>query len=143
MRIVQDSREKNPYLFPGHEVVVKGLRSGDYSVDGYEHEVAVERKEIQDAYGSIGGGRERFEAELVRLAQMKYAALVIESSLTSFLVAPAYSDLNPKAAIGSLLSWSVKYRLPVFFCDDRKHAQAVTLKLLQFFVKYRTQNDRS
>lgn len=135
--IVQDSREQTPYSFPGYATVIKGLPSGDYSVEGYESEVAIERKEIGDAYGSIGHGHERFEKELIRLAAMKYAAIVIESSLTNFLIAPEYSALNPKAAIGSLLAWSTKYRLPIFFAGDRAHGQAVTLKLLEKWYKYK------
>lgn len=135
--IVIDSREQSPYSFGPVASVIKGLKSGDYSVEGFESDVAIERKSCIDAYGSIGNGRARFEAELIRLAAMEYAALVIECSLVSFLVAPEYSSLNPKSAIGSLLAWSVKYRLPVFFCGDRPHAQATTLKLLEKFYKYK------
>ena len=137
LRIVIDSREQIPYEFSGVECIVKGLSSGDYSIENLEDEVAVERKNLSDAYGSIGVGRERFERELARLSEMTYAAIVIESSLKDFLVAPAYSDLNPKAAIGSLLAWSVKFRLPIFFCGDRAHAQATTLKLLEKYAKYK------
>jgi len=135
--IAIDSREQNPYSFANCASVVKGLKSGDYSINGFEDEIAIERKSLIDAYGTIGQGRARFECELSRLADMEYAAIVIESSLTSFLIGPKYSELNPKAAIGSLLAWSVKFRLPIFFCDDRTHAQAVTAKLLEKFWKYR------
>src|SRR3990167_4316538 len=133
--VVVDTREQMPYSF--ERMIVGTLHTGDYSVQGLEDEVAIERKSLIDAYGSIGQGRERFEREIVRLSEMKYAAIVIESNLKEFLTPPAHSSLNPKSAIGSLLSWMVKYKVPVIWCGDRAHAQSVTLKLLEFYAKYR------
>ena len=132
--IICDTREQAPYAFEHMEIGT--LHIGDYSVKGFENEVAIERKTKSDAYGTIGQGRDRFIRELERMAKMRYAAIVVETSLPDFLIPPDHSSLNPKSAIGSLLSWSVKYNLPIFFCGDRNHAQAVTLKLLQFFHKY-------
>ena len=135
--IVVDTREQAPYSFPS--MVVATLKSGDYSVQGFESEVCVERKSHADAYGTIGNGRERFRRELERMAAMEYAAIVIESSLKDFLSPPPYSALNPKSAIGSLLSWSVKYGVHVFFAGDRAHGQAVTAKLLEKFHQYKVE----
>jgi ERCC4-type nuclease len=136
-KIVIDSRETLPYSFPGIECIVKGLKTGDYSIEGLEDKVCVERKSHGDAYGTIGQGRERFERELERMAIMEYAAIVIEASLYDFVYCPPpHSLLNPKSAIGSLLSWSVKYRIPVFFCGSRALGQATTAKLLEKFAKY-------
>jgi len=132
--IVIDTREQLPYRF--ERSVVKKLDQGDYSIEGLEHLVAVERKSKVDAYGTIGRGRERFERELERLAHLEYAAIVIECSLPDFLEPPPQSRLHPRAAVCSLLAWSVKYGVHVFFAGDRRHAQAVTFKLLEKFHKY-------
>ncbi len=135
--IAIDTREQLPYEFPG--AVVKTLPTGDYSVVGLEDRVAVERKTKADAYGSLGQGRARFRREWERLAELDYAAVVIESSLPGFLHRPPHSKMSPRAAIGSLLGWSVRYRVPVFFAGDRDHGQALTGKLLQMYAKYRTE----
>ncbi len=111
--VVVDSREQQPYRFPG--AVVKGLPTGDYSILGLENRVAIERKSKADAYGSLGSGRARFEKELQRLSKLDYAAIVIESTLAEFLEAPAFSQMNPSAAVNSIIAWSVKYRVCVFF----------------------------
>ncbi|MBZ0172619.1 MAG: ERCC4 domain-containing protein [Phycisphaerales bacterium] len=132
--VVIDTREQRPYAFP--RSVVRTLSSGDYSIEGYETVVAIERKSKEDAYGTIGGGRERFHREVERLAGYDYAAIVVESSLPAFLKPPPYSQLHPNAAIGTLLSWSVRYRLPVLFAGDREHAQAATHHLLKRFAWY-------
>ena len=137
--IVIDVREKLPYAFTG--AVTKSLKAGDYTVVGYENRVAIERKSKADAYRSVGYARERFKREIKRLADYEYAAVVIESSLPAFLNPPPFGELHPHAAIGTLLSWSVRYRLPLFFAGDREHAEALTRKLLEKFAWYATQGD--
>ena len=131
---VIDSREQQPYdLEPG---VVRALPAGDYSVVGLENRIAIERKSKADAYRSLGYDRMRFEREIERLAGYDYAAIVVESSLPEFRDPPTFSRMSPQTAVCSLLAWSVKYRIPVFFCGDRDHALATTWHLLTKFVGY-------
>ncbi len=134
--VVIDTREQKPYRFARSEV--KALASGDYSIVGLEDRVAVERKTKHDAYSSLGQGRARFERELQRLARFDYAAIVIETSLPDFLRAPAFSRMNPRAAARSLIAWSVKYRVCVFFAGDRRHGNALTRELLEKFWRYQS-----
>ena len=129
-----DTREQKPYRFPRSEV--KTLPTGDYSVVGLEDRIAIERKTKEDAYSSLGQGRARFERELQRLSRYDYAAVVIETSLPEFLQAPAFSRMNPKAAANSIIAWSVKYRVCVFFAGDRRHGNALTRQLLEKYLRY-------
>jgi len=133
--IAIDTREQRPYEFPRAERMT--LPTGDYSIVGLEDQVTVERKSKADAYGSLGQGRARFRREWERLALLDYAAIVIEDTVPGFLRRPAHSKMNPRSAISSLLAWSVRYRVPVFFAGDRAHGQALTHKLLQMYWKYR------
>ncbi len=137
--IVIDSREQNPYRF--QDAVTKALKSGDYSILGFEDRITVERKTKEDAYASLGAGRARFEKELTRLSEYDYSAIVIESTLTNFLQAPAFTRMKPKAAINSLISWSVKYGVHIFFASDRRHAKAVTYRILEKFFKHRREHN--
>jgi ERCC4-type nuclease len=132
--IVIDDREKQPYAFAG--AVTRHLAAGDYSLLGYEDRVAVERKSKKDAYRSLGHVRERFQCEIERLAEYDYAAIVIEASMPAFLIPPPFGELHPHAAIASLLGWSVKYRLPVFFAGDRAHGESTTRHLLEKYAWY-------
>jgi DNA excision repair protein ERCC-4 len=135
--IAIDTREQNPFWFPSDiPTQIRSLKTGDYSLVGYEDQVAIERKSKSDCYGSLSSGRNRFERELERLKELDFAAIVIESSISEFLLAPGYSQMNPKSALRSLIAWSVKYRVPVCWGDDRPHAAALTLSLLQFWWKY-------
>jgi ERCC4-type nuclease len=137
---VVDSREQRPYSFTN--AVVKGLRTGDYSLLGCEDEVAIERKSRADAYSTIGSNRARFQREFERLAGYSYAAVVVEATMPGFLIPPAFSELNPKAALGTLLSWSVRYGIPIFFTGDREYGQATTRYLLERFAWYAREDKR-
>lgn len=132
--IVVDTREQQPYAFDG--AVVKTLTSGDYSIVGLEDQVAVERKSKADAYSSLGQGRARFRREFERLALLDYAAVVIEDTLAGFLRRPPFTQMNPRSALASLIAWSVRYRVPVYFAGDRAHGRALTQKLLQMYWRY-------
>ncbi len=139
--VVIDTREQLPYRFP--RSVVQTLQSGDYSLVGYEDWVAIERKTKSDAYSSLGRDRPRFEREMERLAELDYAAVVLEVSLREFLVAPYHSCLNPRAAVNTLLAWSIKYDVHVFFAGSRECGNAITLRLLEKYHRYRIEPGRS
>lgn len=139
-RIIIDSREKMPYRFPG--AITRALPAGDYSLDGMEHRVAVERKTIADCYASLGRGRARFEREMERLARMDFAAVVVEATLAEFLRGAPFSRLPPKAAINSLIAWAVRYRVCVFFAGDRRYARSLTYRLLEKFARYEGERKR-
>ncbi len=48
----------------------------------------------------------------------------------------AIRSLASFALSTSSLAWSVKYRVPVFFADDRAHGHAVTYQLLTKYWRY-------
>lgn len=124
-----DSREQKPYSFqlPSE---VGTVPVGDYSICGLEDYFSIERKELNDLIGCLTTDRERFEKELHRGRALDYFALVIESSLQDISKGQYRSKMQPKAAIQSLLAFSVRYRLPVFFCGSREYGQRITESLL-------------
>ena len=134
MKIVIDSREQLPYRFETASEV-GALSVGDYSIAGIEHLVAVERKTLDDVIGSLTTGRSRFEKELHRGRALDYFALVIEASLSDLANGNYRSKMLPKSAIQSLMAFSVRYRLPVFFCESRQYGQRVTESLLLKFAR--------
>ena len=130
MKILIDTREQNPYRFETPSEVGT-IPVGDYSiVGGFENSIAIERKELNDLIGCLTKGRERFERELFKSKSLDYFALVIEASLTDLINGDYRSRMNPKSAIQSLLAFSVRYRLPVFFAESREYGQRITESLL-------------
>lgn len=132
--IVIDTREQRPYPFPG--AVPGTLPTGDYSLLGFEDRIAIERKTKNDAYTSLGRERARFRREAERMSTLQYGAIVIEASVPDFLRPPLFSQLAPTAAMGSLLAWSVRFGIQVFFAGDRDHGAAITRQLLTKFWHY-------
>jgi DNA excision repair protein ERCC-4 len=132
--LIVDTREQRPYTFAG--ALTRTLHTGDYSVEGLEDSVAIERKSVSDLLGCIGGGRERFERELERLGRMPYPTLIVEASLRDVLQGNVRCALHPNAVLGSLCAWSMRYRLPIWFCGDRRTAEIATERLLLKAAKY-------
>lgn len=132
--ITIDTREQKPYEFENS--VTRCLAVGDYSLLGAEHLIAIERKTLNDLIGClVTGGRERFERELFKGKSLDYFALVVEASLSDLANGKYRSRMLPKSAVQSLLSFSVRHRLPVFFCESREYAQRVTESLLLKYAK--------
>ena len=129
MIIKTDSREQKPYQFETPSEVGTIL-VGDYSICGLENHIAVERKELNDLISCLTTGRERFEKELHKSKALDYMALVIEASLSDIVNGRYRSDMNPKSAIQSLLAFSVRYKLPIFFAENREYGARVTESLL-------------
>ena len=138
LTLIADSREQSPYEFK-IPCETGTLTTGDYSIKGCEHLVAIERKSLEDLMGTLTKGRERFEKELARGRGLDYFALVVESSLTLIAMGAYRSNMTPKAAIQSLLAFSVRYNLPVFFVDSREFGARVTESLL---LKWATEQER-
>ena len=136
--IVVDSREQCPLEFINQEPAgPRCLHLGDYSITGHEDRVAVERKSHADLLGSLTARRQAFEREIRAMAEhLDYYALVVEASMSDILRGHDRCGMLPKAAINSVLGWSVKYRMPVFFCAGRQQAQATIFNLLRFYWEY-------
>lgn len=134
LTVAIDTREQLPYAFPRSEVLT--LATGDYSAVGFQDKVTVERKSKADLYQSLGKGRDRFERELARMAHMDVAAIVIESSLPELLIPPPRTQMSPTSVVNSIIAWSIKYRVQVYFADDRDHGTALVWRLLECYLRY-------
>jgi ERCC4-type nuclease len=136
-RIAIDTREQLRYMFDGHESYRTTLATGDYSLEGFEDRLAVERKNHGDAWGCLTEGRKRFERCLERMAVLDRAAIVIEASMKDFCIPPPQiKRVNAATAVGSYLSWSCKYRIPVYWAESRQWGERVTLRFLAAYYKH-------
>jgi len=119
LKIIIDTREQLPFLFQKYrvETEIKTLKTGDYSLSGYENQFTIERKSMPDLFGTMGKGRKRFKKEFERMRIMKAACLVIEcdSFLDLFRNPPKYTKMNAKSVWHTLLSWSLGYHIPFYF----------------------------
>ena len=150
MTIITDSREQNKFLFPREiNSIVSTLKTGDYSILSMENLICVERKSHADFYQSLGSSRERFEREILRMAEFERACFITTVSLEEFLKPPVYnkgftlfeSKLNPRSAINSIISYQVKYNIPTIFAGSQQLGMVYTLRFLEKFWKYKKEKE--
>ncbi len=133
--IIIDSREQKPYAFTGHRTVCRKLDAGDYSLEGYEGRIAVERKSKEDAWGSVG--KARFERALLRLGEVERPFLVIESTLEQFVIPPAYVEQRTaQATLHFYLSRMVRLRVPVVWAPSRAWAEMMIVCWFRKFLEH-------
>lgn len=122
--IVIDTREQEPYSFDSRLVaaVRRALPAGDYSVEGMEERVAVERKSLDDFVSTVIHARRRFRAELQKLAGYRAVCVVVEASVADVLLQRYRGEAHPNAVVGSALSIVLDFGVPVFFCGNRQAA---------------------
>ena len=134
MKIKTDSREQRPYTFSCPSEVGT-VPVGDYSICGLEDCITIERKEINDLIGCLTSGRERFEKELHKAKALDYFALVIEATFRDLVEGNYRSEMNPKSVVQSLVAFSVRYKLPIFFAESREWGERLTESLLSKYAK--------
>lgn len=140
-----DSREQAPYTFQGIftgpqskripliiSTDILHLKTGDYSIVGHESEISIERKSKEDAYGTFGKGRERFERELERLNKMQYGAVVLEAEWSNMMtIPPQYTKMSPKSIDRSIIAWSQRYsNVHWWWRPNRREAEKLTYRIL-------------
>ncbi len=135
--VIIDTREQLPYEFPSAWPTIKQtMKTGDYSIAGWEAVFIVERKSLSDLLGCIFTNR--FEREMNRCSSIANAYLVIESSLYGLLNAGRYKG-NPRAVVGKLQAISLRYGVHVLFLNDRAMAQSYTQGLIEKYWRLMNQ----
>jgi len=167
--VLVDSAESQPFTFQniegdsdvqGRPLVIKcdwcslgryPHSLGDYSIEGFQGRVAVERKSMDDYWGtllgwetthqrdrSMAGRRERFEKELENLASIEAAMVVVEATFDQCLrEVPQWGKRsnrqNAKSLLRSTLAYMQDYKVSFLFCDGRRLAEVSTFRFLQRF----------
>jgi ERCC4-type nuclease len=115
---------------------VKTMKTADYSIVGYEDRIVVERKSLTDCFGSCGGGRENFEKEHERMAELVgrggYACVIVEADWRTILTSPPSSSrMNPNAVFATAVSWGIKYKVQWIACPGRRFAEVAAFRILR------------
>lgn len=141
--IIRDSREKSGcgWNFRASSncegMIIKKLDTGDYSIQGYEDLIMIERKSIADLWGSLGQWRVRFMKEMDRALEFPVRYLVIEGTIADINKGFRYSKLSSEYIFASLTSLEIKYGIHVVYTNKRQDvARAYIRKLLAKLFQY-------
>ena len=123
--IIVDTREQLPFTFTRFsnwiaETNKKKLDDGDYSVQGMEHLLSLERKSLADLIATLLQHRKRFFKLCERLAQYRWRALLIEASYEDIKspYGEEYTQAHPNAVSGSLDALEAKFGIPVIYTSQ-------------------------
>jgi ERCC4-type nuclease len=113
LKIIIDTREQKPWEFPGHTTAVQKLDTGDYSVEGLEDVLCIERKQNTSEFAK-NIIEKRYDDWTERMSKFKYKFLLLEFSL---------SDVE----------LSMLHNIHVLFCDSSytasKFAETIMYKV--------------
>ena len=144
--IIKDTREKQGWDFPARDqcagMEIGTLKTGDYTLKGFENVICIERKKSPtEIAGNLGTKRKPFEAEMQRMSKFKYGFIVCEFSMSELLEYPNNSSI-PKSRMGQifitgrymlrcLLEYQLEYNVKILFCDNATHAATVAASLMK------------
>lgn len=145
--IIIDTREQQPWSFKHHSVASKKLDAGDYSLEGFENILAIERKKsVCEIANNIV--ESRFKDALERLGQLKYSFLLLEFDLDKVLNYPIGSTLpkrlwdktkiTPVFLLKNILDWQLKYNIKVCFCGSSSNAEQLAEYIFRkiFYIEH-------
>jgi len=156
--VIIDQREKAPFSFTGIQsdadtkfaplvipTRLELLVTGDYTIEGFEPDITVERKSVADLIGTLTAGRDRFEDELSRAQEMKFAAVVVEGDWSAIMQhCKESAERNQKRApsvktiFRSVVTFQQRFmRVHWWFCADRRMAEQATFRILERYFRDR------
>jgi ERCC4-type nuclease len=139
LKIVIDTREQQPWEFSRCVTASKKLDTGDYSLEGYEHLLCIERKK---SVGEIANNivEKRFKDVIDRMTNYKYAFFIMEFNMQDILSYPIGSNVPKKMwdklrvssgfILKVLLEIQLKYNIKILFCGDASNASKVAQSLM-------------
>jgi len=138
---IVDTREQLPVDLAPLRTISGSLPTGDYSIAGLEHVVAIERKSLPDLIGCVGVSRERFDREVQRLLAYPVRAIVCECSWSDLEEGGWRSNVTPAAAVGSCLGW-IASGVPIVMAGDHERAGKYIGRLLFLAARRRWRESR-
>lgn len=127
--ILFDDREKKPWKNISPQIFNmkrKRLHVGDYTIEGYENIVAIEKKNgLAELIQNISGhDRKRFKKCLNNLSKFTIKFIVIEDSLDNLnerlKELPKYCKIDKASVLYWISAILVIYKIPVIFVGKKK-----------------------
>ena len=122
--VLVDTREKYPFDFSGFKNWIAGeksiaLKVGDYSIEGMEKLLVLERKTLTDLITTVIQQRTRFFKLCEKMTKYRWKALLIEASYEDIKSPYDYEKYNtlahPNAVSGTLDALEARYGIPVIY----------------------------
>lgn len=138
--VIIDQREQRPWSFNSSRSGL--LKTGDYSLEGYEDVFTIERKGNS---GELAGNLfdDRFYRELDRMEKITFPFLICEFDMDDIVNFPANSgiphylwpklQMTPKLYLKKLMEIQLKYKCKILFCgpNGKLVAESIFKRILE------------
>jgi hypothetical protein len=142
--IIIDTREQKPWEFSNHATANHKLDTGDYSIQGLESILAIERKRnISEFANNIT--ESRFTDVVDRLSKTKYSFILFEFDMKDVMNYPIGSNIpkrlwnkiriSPAFIIKHIVDLQVEHNIKIIFCGDSSNAEKIALSLMRKIYK--------
>jgi len=132
--VLVDTREQQPLpIFQNHRNWILGerratLKTGDYTVEGMEDLLCLERKSLADLVACTVTYRQRFLASCARIAKFKWKAILIEATFedikSGFERFDIPSEVHPNAVTGTLDAIEAKFGISILYTSTLRELAA-------------------
>lgn len=149
--IIIDTREQIPWEFGYHNTSKMKLDTGDYSIQGYENIIAIERKKsVSELATNLS--ESRFVDVLQRLSQIKHPYMIFEFDIDEVYKFPVGSDIPKRLwdklrisgnyIVKRLIEIQLEYNIQIVFCGDPSNAERYTVSLMKrIYERYNKQEN--
>jgi len=138
--IIIDTREQQPWSFEHYTTASRKLDTGDYSIEGLEDVVCIERKKsVSEVANNLT--ESRFVDVVDRMSRFKYAFLLLEFDLAQVLSYPIGSNLprrlwdkikiSPAFIVKHILELQLNHNIKVLFCGSSSDAEQMAEYILK------------
>lgn len=149
--IIVDTREQHPWEFKYHTKANQKLDTGDYSIQGLEDILCIERKNgIAELANNMT--EKRFKDVIDRMSQYKHAYILIECNYDQMMNYPIGSDvpkklwskikISPAFIMKFVTELSIYHNIHVIFCGSATWAEKTALSIMKrVYDKYVTNQE--
>jgi ERCC4-type nuclease len=138
--IIIDTREQKPWSFENHAVANTKLDTGDYSIQGLENILCIERKRnVAEIANNIT--ESRFKDVIDRIKTYKFAFILLEFDIEDVLRYPIGSTIpkklwskiriSPQYIMKHLIDMQVEHNIHVIFCGNTSNAEKIALSIMR------------
>ena len=142
--VIKDTREQEGYFFKEYDkcagMVERKLDTGDYSIEGMEDKICIERKGcVEELAQNLGKKKHAFINEIERMKSFPHKFIVLEFSLEDLVDFPENSRIpeaqkktlriTGKYMLKCLMEFQLKDNIHVVFCGS-KYNSLLTLSII-------------
>lgn len=136
-KVIKDTREKDGWFFSEWDkctgMEVKTLHTGDYTLEGFEDVVCIERKaSVSEIALNLGKKKSAFNAEMERMKDYAFSFIICEFDMDDVLKYPYGSKvpvnlksqvkITGKYLLKCLLEFQIWNDTKVIFCGNKNNA---------------------